>query len=219
MWIIFLIIKCNKNSCTKKEKDMLLNNVATVRTGLPLFRKKVTVSDSITQEYRLLNLKCINDKGFIETQNVEIFPSKEILRKEYLTQLGDILIRLSAPYTAVLINDENLCGYVVPSHFAIIRVDNTKATSEYILWFLTRERTLKKIQQNSSGSTVLGTISSGFIGSLEINSIPLEKQKTIGQVLILAKREQELLSELVKQKEIYSKELINRIYNNYKRGN
>ncbi len=198
---------------------MLLENIATVRTGLPLFRKKVTASDSVTKEYRLLNLKCINEKGFIDVQNAENFQSKELLKKEYLTQIGDILIRLSAPYTAVLINDEKFCDYIVPSHFAIIRANKAKVTSEYLLWFLTRESTLKKIQQNSSGSTVLGTISSGFIGSLEIRAIPIEKQRIIGQMLLLSKREQELLTELIKQKEIYSRQLINRIYDDKKRGN
>lgn len=198
---------------------MVLENIATVRTGLPLIRKKVSSSDVVVKEYKILNLKCLNEKGCLDIGFAEPFQSKELLKNEYLTQKGDVLIRLSSPYTSVIIDDDSLCGFLIPSHFAVIRADKTKTVPEYILWVLTRDSTLKKIQQNSSGSTVLGTISSGFIGSIDIKYIPIEKQMVIGNLLLLSNREQELIYRLAEQKQLYNKLLINQIYKSFKRGN
>jgi restriction endonuclease S subunit len=133
--------------------------------------------------------------------------------------MNDILVRLSTPYTTIMITNETLCGYLVPSHFAIIRVNENKASPEYVLWLLKREATKQKILQNISGSGAFGTINSKFFSTLSIRSLPLKKQKTIGQMQILSEKEQELLHKLTVQKEIYNKLLIDKIYDSVKRGN
>lgn len=198
---------------------MHIEELASVRTGLVTARKKSKENQQTTKKYSLLNLKCINSGGYLNTDYSEEYSSAEILKSDYFTQRGDILVRLSAPYTAVMIKEDCECGYLVPSHFAIIRVDKAKALPEYVLWFLKRESTLQKILQNSSGSSAFGTISSGFLASLKIREIPLEKQAIVGQLLLLSEKEQELLHKLAAQKEIYNRELVNQIYDSFKRGN
>ena len=198
---------------------MLLKNVATIRTGVVTTRKKAGENDPITYEYKLLNLKCAATAGYLDLQYSETLGTTEPLKPEYFTQMDDILVRLSAPYTAIMITREEWCDYLVPSHFAIIRVDKTVASPEYILWFLRRESTKQKILQNISGSGAFGTINSKFFSTLSIRSLPLKKQKTIGQMQILSEKEQELLHKLTAQKEIYSKLLIDKIYDSVKRGN
>ena len=198
---------------------MHIEELASVRTGLVTARKKSKENQQTTKKYSLLNLKCINSGGYLNTDYSEEYSSAEILKSDYFTQRGDILVRLSAPYTAVMIKEDSECGYLVPSHFAIIRVDKAKALPEYVLWFLKRESTLQKILQNSSGSSAFGTISSGFLASLKIREIPLEKQAIVGQLLLLSEKEQELLHKLAAQKEIYNRELVNQIYDSFKRGN
>lgn len=198
---------------------MLLENVATIRTGVVTTRKKAGEKDPIIYEYKLLNLKCAATAGYLDLQYSETLGTTEPLKPEYFTQMDDILVRLSAPYTAIMITREEWCGYLVPSHFAIIRVDKTIASPEYILWFLRRESTKQKILQNISGSGAFGTINSKFFSTLSIRSLPLKKQKTIGQMQILSEKEQELLHKLTAQKEIYNKLLIDKIYDSVKRGN
>ena len=198
---------------------MLLENVATTRTGVVTTRKKAGENDPITYEYKLLNLKCAATAGYLDLQYSETLGTTEPLKPEYFTQMDDILVRLSAPYTAIMITREEWCDYLVPSHFAIIRVDKTVASPEYILWFLRRESTKQKILQNISGSGAFGTINSKFFSTLSIRSLPLKKQKTIGQMQILSEKEQELLHKLTAQKEIYNKLLIDKIYDSVKRGN
>lgn len=198
---------------------MLLENVATIRTGVVTTRKKAGENDPITYEYKLLNLKCAATAGYLDLQYSETLGTTEPLKPEYFTQMDDIIVRLSAPYTAIMITREEWCDYLVPSHFAIIRVDKAVASPEYILWFLRRESTKQKILQNISGSGAFGTINSKFFSTLSIRSLPLKKQKTIGQMQILSEKEQELLHKLTAQKEIYNKLLIDKIYDSVKRGN
>ena len=198
---------------------MLLENIATIRTGVVTTRKKVSENEPVVYEYKLLNLKCSAPAGYLDLQYSETLGTTEPLKPEYFTQMDDILVRLSAPYTAIMITRDEWCGYLVPSHFAIIRVDDTVASPEYILWLLKRESTKQKILQNISGSGAFGTINSKFFSTLSVRNLPLNKQKIIGQMQILSEREQELLHKLTIQKEIYNKLLVDKIYDSVKRGN
>ena len=198
---------------------MTIGEIAVIRTGLVTARKKKNNSSFRTYQYRLLNLKCITNEGYIEKAYIESYELSEELKDEYLTHMGDILVRLSAPYTAVLIDRPDLCGIVVPSHFAIIRVDKRQALPEYVFWSLRREQNRITMIQNSSGSTAFGTISSGLISALPITLLSLHEQQIIGNLLRLSEREQILLSRLAEEKKIYSNLLLNQIYDNMKRGN
>jgi restriction endonuclease S subunit len=198
---------------------MTIGEIAVVRTGLVTARKKKTAASLRTYEYRLLNLKCIEEEGRIARSNIELYELSEELKDDYLTRMGDILVRLSAPYTAVLIDQLDLCGIVVPSHFAIIRADKRYAAPEYIFWSLRRDKNRITMMQNSSGSTAFGTISSGLIASLTITLLPLHEQQIIGDLLRLSEREQELLNKLAEEKKIYNTLLLNQTYDNMKRGN
>ena len=198
---------------------MTIGEIAVVRTGLVTVREKKKISYSQTCEYRVLNLKCIADEGYINKAYIETEEYPSGLKSDYLTQMGDILVRLSAPYTAVLVDRPDLCGIVVPSHFAIIRVNKRYTTPEYIFWSLRRDKNRIIMMQNSSGSTAFGTISSGLIASLPITLLPLHEQQIIGDLLRLSEREQELLNILAEEKKTYNTLLLNQIYDNMKRGN
>ena len=198
---------------------MTIGEIAVIRTGLVTARKKKENSSLRTYKYQLLNLKCIANEGYIDKTYVEPYELSEELKDDYLTRMGDILVRLSTPYTAVIIDRTELCGIVVPSHFAIIRVDRCLALPEYVFWSLKRNKNRITMMQNSSGSTAFGTISSGLISSLTITLLPLQKQQIIGDLLILSKREQQLMSKLTEEKKTYSALLLKQIYDNMKRGN
>lgn len=203
----------------KKGDKMLLGDVAEVRTGLVLSRKKASDDIDVKFEYKALNLRCVVSEGYLDLDDAEEYYSTERLKSEYLTREKDILVRLSSPYTVVYITEQKQCGYVIPSHFAIVRAVESKAAPEYLNWFLKRDAVRQKIIQNVSGSTAFGTISSGFIAGLKIRDIPIAQQKTLGTMLLLAEREQELLHKLSVAKALYSKAVVNEIYDRIKRGN
>ena len=198
---------------------MFLGEAAIVRTGAVTGRKKVEEGMSTSFHYKMLNLKCVLAEGYLDLNYLEDYPAREKLKPDVLTRKSDVLIRLSFPYTSVLIDDDDMCNLLVPSHFAILRADSNIILPEYILWFLRRESTYQQILQNSSGSTAFGTISSGFIGSLNIRILPIEKQKALGQLLLLSNKEQELLYRLAKEKATFNKETLNIIYDKFKGEN
>ena len=197
---------------------MFLSDVSTVRTGLVTARKQAKGPEKgLFQEYRLLSLRCIKEPGVLDVSQAEPYMSRELLKSDFLTRRDDILVRLSAPYTAALVDDES-ADYVVPSHFAIIRVDKSKVDPAYVLWILRQQSTLKQIYQNVSGTIAFGTINSSFFNDLKIDIIPLEKQRLIGAILKLSEREQTLLSELAKAKAELNMAIMANAYKNLNKG-
>ncbi len=185
-------------------ESMKLKQIADIRTGIVAARKKATDESLFRKSYKMINLKCINEKGYIDFSLAEEFEANEMLSNDFLTQKGDILIRLSVPYTSIIIKKPEEEGYVIPSHFAIIRVDCNLATPEYILWLLRSSKVQQQIRMNNSGSSGFGTISSGFFSNLDIRCPSQQRQKAIGKLLMLSEREQELIYRLSEEKEKYT---------------
>ena len=75
---------------------MTIGEIAVVRTGLVTARKKKIASSLQAYEYRLLNLKCIANEGYIEKDYIEPYEVSGKLKDDYLTRMGDILVRLSS---------------------------------------------------------------------------------------------------------------------------
>ena len=197
---------------------MFLKDVSNIRTGLVTARKQAKGPENGDfREYRLLSLRCIKEPGVLDVDLAEPYAANDELKPEFLTQQDDILVRLSAPYTAALVDDES-ADYVVPSHFAIIRVDKSKVDPAYVLWILRQQSTLKQIYQNVSGTVAFGTISSNFFNDLKIDAIPLEKQRLMGAILKLSEREQALLSELAKVKAEQTRIALQTAYKNLNKG-
>ncbi len=187
---------------------MKLNELATIKTGLVMARKQAKQPCNEVVRYKQLNLRSIHPDGYIERTYVEDFGAKETLPAEYLTQSGDIVVRLTTPYTAVLI-DEEWKGVVVPSHFVIIRPDN-RLLPEYLYWLLNTKKIREKLTQNVS-SIMIGTIKPKSYACLDIEILSLEQQQRIARLNLLAKKELDLLERLKEQKKLYYETAIDRI--------
>lgn len=193
---------------------MKLGSIATVRSGLVLSRKQVHGVSGIS--YPLLNLRCIKADGFIDMNQLDIFEAKEYLALEYLSQAGDIVVRLSAPYTAVLI-DENTTGMVVSSNFVIIRADGRNILPEYLFWLLNTQKVKHGIYENTS-SNMLGAIKAKYFTEFELDLLSVKDQQKIAALHSLARQETKLLYQLVEEKEKYYAQAIERINKEMKRG-
>lgn len=188
---------------------MRLDEAAVINTGLVTARKQARgVSDSIIQ-YKLLNLKAINSKGFIEDSLLDDFETLEEIKPIYVTQMRDVVVRLTFPFTAVLI-DKMHTGMIVPSHFVVIRTDTKKIIPEYLFWLLNTDKVRQQLQQNVN-STMIGTVKPMSYASLSIQQITLEEQRKIADIYLLSKKELMLLTQLTKQKELYYKTAIDKI--------
>lgn len=194
---------------------MKLENIATVRSGLVLSRKQARETSGI--KYPLLNLRSINPGGYVDTEQLDVFEASEYLSPDYLSQVGDVIIRLSAPYTAVLI-DKVTAGMVVSSNFVIIRADRRELLPEYLFWLLNTPKVKRSIFENTS-SNMLGAIKAKYFSDFDLPQLPIIKQQRIADMNALARKEAMLLRRLAEEKERYYSLLISRIHKEMKRGN
>lgn len=194
---------------------MVLGNIAAVRSGLVLSRKQAHAPTDV--RYPLMNLRSVNSKGYIEVDQLDVFDAAENLSSEYLSHPGDVIIRLSAPYTAVLI-DDNTAGMVVSSNFVIIRTDRSKLLPEYLVWLLNTSKVKRLIYENTS-SNMLGAIKASFFSEFEVPSLPIAKQQQIADMNALAMKETLLIYHLAEEKERYYSFLIDQAHHEMKRGN
>lgn len=194
---------------------MKLEKMAFVRSGLVLGRKQA--KDQTEYRYPLLNLRCIQPDGSVDTSLCETFHANEYLNPEYLTHEGDVVIRLTAPYTAVLIT-RTLEGFVIPSSFIVVRTKTDILLPEYLVWLLNSQLSKRQIYDGAA-TNMLGGIKPRFFAEVDIDPLPTEQQRALAQLSAFAQQEAKLLRELVAEKEKYYDLTINKIYNKMKRGN
>ena len=194
---------------------MKLGNIATVRSGLVLSRKQAREPSNI--RYPLLNLRSINPGGYIEADQLDVFVAAEYLSPEYLSQIGDVIVRLTAPYTAILI-DKVTAGMVISSNFVIIRADRRELLPEYLFWLINTPKVKRSIYENTS-SNMLGAINAKYFSDFEFPFLPIAKQQQIAAMNELALKETKLFRKLADEKERYYCLLIDRTYQEMKRGN
>ena len=193
---------------------MKLQDLASVRTGLVLSRKQ---SKELTDyRYPLINLRCIQQEGNIDLNKVDIYEARESLKKEYLSRQGDIVVRLTVPYTAVLI-DDTTSGMVISSNFVVIRIEDKQLLPEYLFWLLNTQKMKHKIYENTT-SNMLGAVKAKFLMEFELTLLPDEIQQKIGQLNLLAKKESHLLKELSIEKEKLYSGLLDQAYKRAKKG-
>lgn len=193
---------------------MKLEDLASIRSGLVLSRKQS--KEPTAQRYPLINLRCMQHDGVIRLSEADIYEAKESLKEEYLSQKGDIIVRLTAPYTAVLI-DETTSGMVISSNFVVIRIQDERLLTEYLYWLLNTQQVKRKIYENAT-SNMLGAVKAKFLVNFELNLISVEAQREIAQLNLLAKRESRLLKELADAKEKFYAGLMTQAYKRAKRG-
>ena len=194
---------------------MKLGEIASVRSGLVLSRK--LARENPVQRYRLLNLRSITPEGYIDMNETDVFDAKETLPREYLSQVGDIVIRLSAPYTAVLVDEESE-GMVVSSNFVIVRTDPQVLLPEFLYWLLNTSEVKHRMFENSS-SNMLGAVKPKFFAEYEITPLPIPEQQKIAAINALAKAESKLLRQLANAKEQYYEAILRNTFNEIKRSN
>ena len=193
---------------------MRLGDVATVRCGLVLSRKQSPTPTNA--RYRLLNLRSINADGCVEMAMLDEYYAVESLSSEYLSQVGDVIVRLTAPYTAILI-DEKTAGMVVSSNFVIIRPNPRQLISGYLAWLL-NTCTAKRVIFENTSSNMLGAINPKYFACMEVALPSIDRQSAIADLNALALKEGRLLRRLADEKKRYCDLIINTLQTDDKKG-
>lgn len=174
---------------------MRLGDQITIRTGAVISRLQSKKTNG-TKEVHVLTLKAQTAEGRINHEAIETLNIDFDLKDDYFTQDGDVLVRLTYPYTATVIEEKDK-GLMVSSHYAIIRC-NESINPWYLFWWINQNRDL--LYKEASGSVLLGTISSNVIAELPIKVIPLNQQKKIAELIRILRRERELVIKLIELK-------------------
>ena len=158
----------------------------------------------------------IHPSGYIDSTLCDVFYSVECLNPEYITHRGDVVIRLTTPYTAVQIT-EDLEGYVIPSSFVVVRADNSVLLPDYLVWLL-NSQTIKQRIYESAVSNALGAVKPRYFAEYELEELPISYQRTLADLSQMARRETQLLLKLATEKEKYYDLMINQVFTEMKRG-
>lgn len=178
-----------------------VNNLADVMVGLVLNRKEANPTFSHVYDYKALTLRSLNSEGWIDKTLLDDFKSIENLDKKYLGQVGDVLVKITPPYTAVAIT-KDLYGVVIPSQFIIIRVNNKAIVPEYLAFYLNADQIKKEIMLSATGSMV-AMLRTNMIRLLRIPIPNIEKQLKISKLSKLIIEEKHLMNKMVVTKEKY----------------
>ena len=96
-----------------------------------------------------------------------------------LTKAGDIVVKLSSPYDAAYISEEDE-GLLITSFCIIIRNTGKNVLSEYLATFCNSDIYLKQVMRMVSGAKV-PMLTIGKVKEAEIKLLTLEEQEQVAQ--------------------------------------
>ncbi len=178
-------------------KQMKLEEIADIRTGQVLSRK--IAKGEIAKIYRVFQLSSIEKDGTICDSSIDTFNSKTEIDSKLLTKEGDILIRLSNPYTSVYI-EKKYENILIPSLIAVIRMKLEEILPEYVKIYLNSEKAKEQIRKEANG-TVIETINTKSLKNIQIPIPTLEKQYEIAKLAEIYIEEKKLSEKLIQLKE------------------
>lgn len=181
---------------------MKLENIATLSVGQILTR--VTDADSDIQ-YKVLQPKAI-DNGVIDDEQLDIVNVSKEIDSDKFTKQGDVVIKLSTPYEAAVI-DEKHVGLLIPSFCAVIRAP--KGVNPYYICALINSSYIKDQIKSKIAGTIRPMVKISDLRTVDIPELPQEKMSAIGEEYELSLKKLDLLSQIINtEKEIMDNKLL-----------
>lgn len=154
--------------------------------------------------------KAILSSGTIDTSVLPTENLKTDVDNKRITKVGDIVIKLSPPFDAAVI-DEASANCVVPSFCAIIK-PTEEVTTDYLLAFLNSSLCKDQLKQQVAGS-VMTVLSVGKIASVVMPLPEKSKQEEIGQSYRKTQYKLNIINQIVeletKRNDVIFKEMVN----------
>lgn len=182
-----------------------LNDIAEIKTGLVLNRKKADMSKDQKLYYSVVSLKSFNEDAVYDNTFADEFISNEQIKEDYQVKQGDILLRLREPNFAVYI-DKEYENLIYPSLMVRVKVQDTRFDPHFIAHYLNSTIVRRALSTELSGTTI-PMIKVADVNEIKIPLINLDIQQKVVEYLKLAHQENELLQNLINEKQKYSKEI------------
>ena len=182
-----------------------LNDIAEIKTGLVLNRKKADMSKDQKLYYSVVSLKSFNVDAIYDNTFADEFISNEQIKEDYQVKQGDILLRLREPNFAVYI-DKEYENLIYPSLMVRVKIQDNRFDPQFIAHYL-NSNTVKKALSSELSGTTIPMIKVADVNEIKIPLINLDKQKKIVEYIKLVHKENDLLQNLINEKQKYSKEI------------
>ena len=173
---------------------MTLENIASVTAGQIMTRVTADkdAGNQVVENVKVLVPKAIVSGVIVKEDLGKAELGKQIDEEKY-THEGDVVIKLSTPYDAAYVNEEN-AGIAIPSFCAAIRItDNDKMDAMYLTAFLNSSYVRDELTAKVVGSA-RPMIKITDIRALEV---PELNMKDIGKAFVLSGLKKATLQEMI----------------------
>ena len=178
-------------------KIVKLGDISSITTGQVIKRKEARPGDVDAIQYRILTLKSFDEDGFLVKEELDSFKASEEIESKYITSKGDIVVRLSMPFTSITIDEESE-GILIPSLFVAIRVNCNDILPSYLSLYLNSNKMKKQYIREARGSAIQILKTSAF-KEFEIMIPDMSIQEQAVTLNELMMREKRLLQLLIKE--------------------
>ena len=178
-------------------KKMKLSDFATLQSGLVLNRKEARSEEETAKYYKRINMRSLSEYGELDRNDLDIFPSVEILDSAVLTQPNDIIVKLFTPIYPTLISEEDK-GFIIPSQLVVIRVFDDQVLPEYLRYYLSAPE-VSDLMLSIEGWRSQRTIKVSTFADLEIPIPSIEKQQLIAKISAINSQRERLYKELIEE--------------------
>jgi len=182
-----------------------LNDIAEIKSGLVLSRKKAEAHTPSEYSYKIVSLKSFAENAIYDNSFADEFISNEQINDDYKVSLGDVLLRLREPNFAVYI-DKDYDDLIYSSLMVRIRVKSDKFDPHFVAHYLNSSAVKRTLAPDVSGTTI-AMIGVASLNNIKITLVNLQTQNKIVKYLNLVHQESEILQNLVAQKQRYHKSI------------
>ena len=178
-------------------KIVKLGDISSITTGQVIKRKEARPGDVDAIQYRILTLKSFDEDGYLVKEELDSFKASEEIESKYITSKGDIVVRLSMPFTSITIDEESE-GILIPSLFVAIRVNCNDILPSYLSLYLNSNKMKKQYIREARGSAIQILKTSAFKEfEIMIPDMSIQEQAvTLNELMV---REKRLLQLLIKE--------------------
>ena len=178
-------------------KKMKLSDFATLQSGLVLNRKEARSEEETAKYYKRINMRSLSEYGELDRNDLDIFPSVEILDSAILTQPNDIIVKLFTPIYPTLISEADK-GFIIPSQLVVIRVFDDQVLPEYLRYYLSAPE-VSDLMLSIEGWRSQRTIKVSTFADLEIPIPSIKKQQLIAKISAINSQRERLYKELIEE--------------------
>lgn len=181
-----------------------LREIAAVQMGYS-FRSRVEVSEG--GDIVVIQMKDLTDWGVVDAAGL-VRVNLEGLKEHHLAKCGDLVFRSRGLAATSAILREDLGQAVVAAPLLRIRSNPEIILPEYLNWLINQPVAQAYLASRAKG-TAMKMISKQALEGIEMMLPPLDRQRAIIDLVVLAEKEQALMAKLAhRRKQTISRKLM-----------